>query len=270
MGAQHDRARVPVPAALSKHFHIITSIPNLFVAKPPPHAAAAGDHACAGGARGDAAQPPEGRVGVASLDDLNWKQVLDAFTCTECGRCTAVRPAIASGIAAGAAAAHPRPARPAVPRERGRAAHPRRGAVVVHDLHGVRRGVPGRDRARADDRRHAPQPGRQGRDGPAAPADAPELRRPGQLARQVGARARWTKGLDFKIPDAQGARAVRWFVGDFASFDERAQMTSQAVARVLHDAGVSFGLLYEGERNSATTCAGSARRACSRCSSSRT
>ena len=41
-----------------------------------------------------------------------------------------------------------------------------------------------------------------------------------------------------------------WFVGDFASFDERAQMTSQAVARVLHDAGVSFGLLYEGERNS--------------------
>ena len=41
-----------------------------------------------------------------------------------------------------------------------------------------------------------------------------------------------------------------WFVGDFASFDERVQLASQSVARILHDAGVSFGLLYEGERNS--------------------
>ena len=40
-----------------------------------------------------------------------------------------------------------------------------------------------------------------------------------------------------------------WFVGDFASFDERAQVASRSVARILHDAGVSFGLLYEGERN---------------------
>jgi len=41
-----------------------------------------------------------------------------------------------------------------------------------------------------------------------------------------------------------------WFVGDFASFDERVQVASRTVARILHDAGVSFGLLYEGERNS--------------------
>ena len=41
-----------------------------------------------------------------------------------------------------------------------------------------------------------------------------------------------------------------WFVGDFASFDERVQAPSRTVARILHDAGVSFGLLYEGERNS--------------------
>ena len=40
-----------------------------------------------------------------------------------------------------------------------------------------------------------------------------------------------------------------WFVGDFASFDEHVQLASQAVARILHDAGVSFGLLYDGERN---------------------
>ena len=63
-------------------------------------------------------------------------------------------------------------------------------------------------------------------------------------------RARWAKPLEFKIPDAR-KEAVDWlwFVGDFASFDERVQEASRAVARVLHAAGVSFGMLYEGERN---------------------
>jgi len=63
-------------------------------------------------------------------------------------------------------------------------------------------------------------------------------------------RARWTKGLDFKIPDARKEPVqYLWFVGDFASFDERVQRASRSVAQILHDAGVSFGMLYEGERN---------------------
>jgi Fe-S oxidoreductase len=63
-------------------------------------------------------------------------------------------------------------------------------------------------------------------------------------------RARWTKGLDFKIPDARKEPVkYLWFVGDFASFDERSQEASRRVARILHDAGVSFGMLYDGERN---------------------
>jgi succinate dehydrogenase/fumarate reductase iron-sulfur protein len=62
-------------------------------------------------------------------------------------------------------------------------------------------------------------------------------------------RARWSKALDFKIPDAR-AEAVEylWYVGDFASFDERVQDASRRLATILHTAGVSFGLLYEGER----------------------
>jgi Fe-S oxidoreductase len=64
-------------------------------------------------------------------------------------------------------------------------------------------------------------------------------------------RARWTKGLDFTIPDAR-EKPVQylWFVGDYASFDERVRRESQRLARILHDADVSFGLLYDGERNS--------------------
>jgi Fe-S oxidoreductase/nitrate reductase gamma subunit len=64
-------------------------------------------------------------------------------------------------------------------------------------------------------------------------------------------RARWTKKLDFPVPDARKEPVTYlWFVGDFASFDERLQELSRKLARILHDAGVSFGLLYEGEWNS--------------------
>lgn len=55
-------------------------------------------------------------------------------------------------------------------------------------------------------------------------------------------RARWTKGLDFPVKDARKeAVELLWFVGDHASFDERMQSLSQALARVLHRAGVDFG-----------------------------
>ena len=64
-------------------------------------------------------------------------------------------------------------------------------------------------------------------------------------------RARWTRGLDFTIPDAREEPVEYiWFVGDFASFDERVQRESQRLATILHDAGVSFGLLFDGERSS--------------------
>ena len=63
-------------------------------------------------------------------------------------------------------------------------------------------------------------------------------------------RARWTRGLGFEIPDArEQAVDYVWFVGDFASFDERVQRESRRLAGILHDAGVSFGMLFDGERN---------------------
>jgi Fe-S oxidoreductase len=70
----------------------------------------------------------------------------------------------------------------------------------------------------------------------------------GKSSRQ---RSRWTKGLDFKVKDAR-KEPVRylWFVGDFASFDERVAGLSRTLATILNDAGVDFGILYEDERNS--------------------
>ena len=62
-------------------------------------------------------------------------------------------------------------------------------------------------------------------------------------------RGRWAKDLDFAVKDSRKEPAdILWFVGDYASFDPRNQRISQALARVLRQAGVDFGILYDGER----------------------
>jgi len=63
-------------------------------------------------------------------------------------------------------------------------------------------------------------------------------------------RAAWTKELPFTIKDARKeAVDMLWFVGDYASFDPRNQKVTRAFARLMHQAGVDFGLLFEGEMN---------------------
>ena len=71
----------------------------------------------------------------------------------------------------------------------------------------------------------------------------------GQSARN---RAKWAQtGLDFKIKDIRKEPAeYLWFVGDTASFDARVQEITRTVARVLHHAGMDFGILYDAEKNS--------------------
>jgi Fe-S oxidoreductase len=64
-------------------------------------------------------------------------------------------------------------------------------------------------------------------------------------------RGRWTRELDFEIKDARTEPVdVLWFVGDYASFDPRSQRVTRALARLFEHAGVDFGILYDGERNS--------------------
>ncbi|MEE8187929.1 MAG: heterodisulfide reductase-related iron-sulfur binding cluster [Kiloniellales bacterium] len=62
-------------------------------------------------------------------------------------------------------------------------------------------------------------------------------------------RSAWTRELEFEVKDIRREPAeVLWFVGDYASFDPRNQKVSRAVARLLRAAGVDFALLHEGER----------------------
>lgn len=63
-------------------------------------------------------------------------------------------------------------------------------------------------------------------------------------------RAAWAKELQFEIKDARKEPVdVLWFVGDYASFDPRNQKVTQSFARLMHHAGVNFGLLFEAELN---------------------
>jgi len=75
---------------LSKHFHIITALPNVFfknlnqgALKPP---------------RWDLVEIEQlDSAGVRTYSDFTWKHILDFCSCTECGRCTDNCPANAVG-----------------------------------------------------------------------------------------------------------------------------------------------------------------------------
>jgi Fe-S oxidoreductase len=64
-------------------------------------------------------------------------------------------------------------------------------------------------------------------------------------------RTRWTQGLSIPIKDLRKEPAqYLWFVGDYASYDPAAREATRAMARLLHRAGVDFGILYDAEHNS--------------------
>jgi Fe-S oxidoreductase len=70
----------------SKHFHIITAVPNVFFMKLEP--------------MGKLSTPnleQSESFGVSKVEQLTWKSMLDGYTCTECGRCRVVCPTALTG-----------------------------------------------------------------------------------------------------------------------------------------------------------------------------
>jgi ferredoxin len=93
----------------SKHLHILLAFPNAYYARlnpegklrnmptvrqevlyamqpetaPPPPA--------------DGSTPPTPRFGAKDVFDLTWRNLMDAYSCTECGRCSAACPANLTG-----------------------------------------------------------------------------------------------------------------------------------------------------------------------------
>jgi Fe-S oxidoreductase len=79
---------------VGEHFHIVTALPTLFFRRGGPgNVVPALDLEAIMGAGDEGAI----RVGVRSAGDLTWKDGLDAFTCTECGRCKDACPTFLTG-----------------------------------------------------------------------------------------------------------------------------------------------------------------------------
>ncbi len=99
---------------ISKHFHIILAFPNVWYSKLKPLGEFTNNETVKKEVElmmdpnaDPYAAPPENesengeatpeRFGAKDVQDLNWVQLMNAYSCTECGRCTAVCPANITG-----------------------------------------------------------------------------------------------------------------------------------------------------------------------------
>ena len=92
----------------SKHLHILLAFPNTYFAKLTPQgklpnmASVTDEVKLMLDPNADPYANPNGdnppnTFGAADVTDLNWVQLMNAYSCTECGRCTAVCPANLTG-----------------------------------------------------------------------------------------------------------------------------------------------------------------------------
>lgn len=72
----------------SKHLHVLTSVPNVYFSSLKPKGALNPINLEAENVE---------KFGASDVEDLTWKQLLDGYTCTECGRCEASCPANSTG-----------------------------------------------------------------------------------------------------------------------------------------------------------------------------
>lgn len=241
----------------SKHFHIITAIPNVFFRKLEP-----------AGALSFMDLEKSESYGTSRIDQFTWKQVLDMYSCTECGRCSDRCPATASGKSLA-----PRQllldlrdylyAHKEEVRERGRGGEGGEGdgkivgEALIHDdvlwacttCRACEEACPVLieyvDKI-VDMRRHLVQE---------------EARFPGELTRTFKGmenqsnpwgianenRDEWARGLTVRRLAEHPQAEFLYYVGCAGSFDERGKKTTAAFARILTRAGVDFAILGKEE-----------------------
>ncbi|MBI4785875.1 MAG: (Fe-S)-binding protein [Chloroflexi bacterium] len=226
-----------------KHFHIITSVPAVFLRdlEPPGRLPPAPEF--------------DGQAGVGAIEQFRWRQMLDFYTCTECGRCQDVCPGYASGS----------PLSPKLLMMNLRAHLVARGASqpLVGDgisdemlwacttcyacdaecplfIQRVTPIVDLRRRLVAEERL----------DMPLQESLAKLSRYGNSFGKSERQRANWAQPLAQKIKDARREPVeYLWFVGDYASYNPTLTDITRKTALVFQKAGLDFGILYEGERN---------------------
>ena len=200
---------------------------------------------------------PEGaraeQVGYGRIADLSWEHLVSLDACTKCGKCHQACPATASG--------YPLSPRDVILDLRELSAHTGPGAQIG-------------DRVRPETIwsctqcmacveicpvgiEHVPIINQLRRrlveDGNLDPLLQTTLEAVYESGNSFGEpkrkRPRWTRELGFDVKDVRREPAeLLWFVGDYASFDARNQRATQALARILHEAAVDFGILFDAEK----------------------
>jgi Fe-S oxidoreductase len=254
----------------TKHFHIITAVPNVFLGDLEPRGRLRPLAKTTEELMGQVEKASESedmgaaRIGYARLEHFTWKDRLDFYTCTECGRCSDNCPAFITG----------------------KLLSPKQLTLDLRDrLYGQRPGPPDLvpelikpevlwacTTCRACEEQ--------------CPVNITyvdkivQMRRnlvtirgefPGELAKPFEGmesngnpwnlarvdRSVWTEGLEIRhMKDKPDAKVLFW-VGCAASYDDRAKKIARATARLLKEAGVDFAILGDEE-----TCTGDpARRA---------
>jgi Fe-S oxidoreductase len=240
----------------SKHLHIFVSEINVFFANTK--------------ARGKLRTIPidlesadaEVSFGAATLEDLTWKEILDTYSCTECGRCQSVCPAWNTGkplspkLIVMNLRDHVFDHGPEIVSARRKGTEPERiplnpnviedeaiwdcttcGACMQEcpvDIEHIDHIVDMRRNLVMGESRF--------------PQEAGLLLRNLETSSNPwgvdqSQRADWAKGLGVRILEDGQAPEYLYWVGCAGSFDDRAKRISQAVARVLQKAGVPFAIL---------------------------
>ncbi len=212
----------------SKAFHMVSSAASIWLRNLGP----------------TGVLPAAEATGVAKLEDFTWRQLLQFDACTWCGRCQDECPAHASGqplspknvvlqLGAGKLASAPE----------------LWACTTCRACEEICPVFIEQPRAIVDMRRHLVS------EGQIEKGLQEALTKLGRYGNSFGQsdrmRAKWTQGLTFKVKDARKEPVeYLWFVGDYASYDPRLQPVTRTTANIFQQAGVDFGILYEGERNS--------------------
>lgn len=246
-----------------KHFHIITSIPNVFFQR-----------LTSGGAI-DPLNLEDEKItsyGVNDIKDFDWKQDLDMFTCTECGRCQDQCPAFATDkplspkeltIALRDHLYERLPnfsSSPTIPADGSSSPSPSTGLInniIKPDTIWACTTCKACETACPvfieyvdkiiDMRRHQVL-----MEGSITPEAQTALRNMESNYNPWGigyaSRGDWTKGLKIKTFAEDANMEYLYFVGCAGSFDERYKKVAKAFAGLLQKAGVSFGILGAEEK----------------------
>jgi Fe-S oxidoreductase len=80
---------------IGEHFHIVTALPAVYFGRDVPANRVPSVNLAP--MMDDTADPDQLQIGAKTALDLTWKEGLDAFTCTECGRCKDACPTFLTG-----------------------------------------------------------------------------------------------------------------------------------------------------------------------------